>query len=45
MCIEIVCFPGCDVINIEVKLIFLNKQLFYMIKKLREKYLENGNSF
>ena len=27
-CIEIVCFPGCDIINYEVNLIFLRKSFF-----------------
>ena len=43
MCIAIVCFPGCDAINLEIDLIFLIKLFFYMTKKLRQnfKYLEN----
>ena len=47
MCIAIVCFPGCDVINFEINLIFLIKPFFYMIKKLRQKfkYLENEMCF
>ena len=35
ICIAIVCFPGCDVIN------FLMKTFFYMVKKTRE----NSNIF
>ena len=40
MCIAIVCYPGCDVINYEMNLIFL-------IKKSRQKlkYLESEKSF
>ena len=30
MCIAIVCFPGCDVINFEINLIFLINLFFYM---------------
>ena len=42
MCIAIICYPGWDVINFEINLIFLIKQLFYMTKKSRQKvkYLE-----
>ena len=36
MCIEIVCFPGCDAINFEINLNFLIKPFFYMTKKLRQ---------
>ena len=36
MCIEIVCFPGCDAINFEINLNFLIKSFFYMTKKLRQ---------
>ena len=32
MCIAIVCFPGCDVVNFEINLIFLIKPFFYMAK-------------
>ena len=47
MCIAIVCFSGCDVINFEIKLVCLIKPFFYMIKKLRKrfKYLENKKRF
>ena len=47
MCIAIVCFPGCDVINFETNFIFLIKQLFWMAKKSRQKskHLENKKSF
>ena len=43
MCITTVCFPGCDVINFEINLIFLIEPLFYMIKNSRQKfkYLEH----
>ena len=33
MCIAIVCFPGCNVINSEINLIFLIKPFSYMTKK------------
>ena len=47
VCIAIVCFTGCDVINLEINLIFLIKPFFYMTEKLRQKfkYLENKKSF
>ena len=47
MCIAIVCYPACDVIKIEINLIFLIKPFSYMAKKLGQKlkYLENGKSF
>ena len=47
MCIAIVCFPGCEVINFEITLIFLIKPFFYLAKKSRQKfkYLENKKSF
>ena len=35
MCIAIVCFPGCDIINFEINLTFLNKPFFYMIEMSR----------
>ena len=43
MCIAIVCFLDCDVINFEINLIFLIKPFLCMIKKLRQrfKHLEN----
>ena len=43
MCIAIVCFPGCDVIYVEINLIFLIKPFFYMTEKSRQKfkYFEN----
>ena len=43
MCIVIVCYPGYDVINFEINLIFLIKPFLYMTKKSRQelKYLEN----
>ena len=45
MCIVIVCFPSCGVINFEINLIFGIKLFFYMAKKSRQKikYLENKN--
>ena len=47
MCIAIVCFPGCDLINFEINLIFLIKQFFYRTKMLRLKFkdIENEKSF
>ena len=45
--IAIIYFPGCDVINFEINLIFLIKSLFYMTTKSRQKfkYFENEKSF
>ena len=47
MCIAVVCFPGCDIINFEINIIFLIKPLFYMTKRPRQKfkYLKNKKSF
>ena len=47
MCIEIVCYLGCNIINFEVILIFLIKPFLYMTKKSRQKfkYLENEKGF
>ena len=47
MCITIVCFTSCDVINFEIDLIFLIRPFFYMTKTLRQKfkYLENESIF
>ena len=47
MCIAIVCYPGCYVINFEINLIFLIKPFFYMTDKSRQtfKYLKNEKSF
>ena len=47
MCIAIVWFPGCDVINYETYLIFLIKSFFYMtqISGQKFKYPENEKSF
>ena len=46
MCI-VICCPGCEVINFEIKLAFLFKPFSYMTKKLEQKfkYLQNGKSF
>ena len=43
MYIAIVCFPGCNVINVEINLTFLIKLFFYIIKMPGQKfeYLEN----
>ena len=47
MCIKNVCFPGYDVINFEINLIFLISGFFYMTKNSRQKfkYLKNEKSF
>ena len=48
MCIAIVSFRGCNVINFEIKLIFLIKPFFYLTKMSRQKkieYFENEKSF
>ena len=47
MCIAIVYFPGCDVINFEINLIFQIKLFFCVTKKSRQKskYFENEESF
>ena len=47
MCIKIVCYPGCDVMDFETNLIFLIKPFFYITKKSWQKlkYLENEKSF
>ena len=43
MCIRIVCYPGCDVINFEINLIFPIKPFFDMTEDSRQniKYNEN----
>ena len=41
MCIEIVCKPGCDVMNFEVNLIFLIKPLFEHDQKVVTKTLKS----
>ena len=47
MCISMVCFLGCDVINNEINFIILIKPFFYITKKsrLKFKYRENEKSF
>ena len=47
MFITIACWPDCDVIKFEIKLITLIKPFWYMTKKSRQKlkHLENGKSF
>ena len=47
MCITTVCKPGCDVMNLEVNLIFLIKLFFLHDQKVvtKTKYLENETSF
>ena len=37
MCIVIVCYPGYDVINFEINLIFLIKPLFLYDQKVKTK--------
>ena len=46
MFIALVWFPGCDIINFEINLIFLIKLFFYMSKNSRQKfkYLKNDKS-
>ena len=36
MCIAIVCFPGCEVINFEINFTFLIKSFYWMTKKSRQ---------
>ena len=38
ICIVIICFPVCDVINFENNISFLNKLFFLMTKKARQKF-------
>ena len=47
MFIAIVCFPGCDVIDFEINLIFQIKPFFYKTKTSRQKfkYLKNEKRF
>ena len=46
MCIAIVCFPGSDVINFDINLIFVTKPFFLWEQKVkRMKCLENEMSF
>ena len=47
VCIANVCFPGCDIINFEINLIFPIKLFYYMTKKSRKKfqYFVNEKSF
>ena len=37
-CTAIVCFPGCGVMNFEINLIVLIKLVFYMSKKLAQRF-------
>ena len=37
MCIAVICYQFCNVINFEIKLMFLIESFFYMIKKLKTK--------
>ena len=47
MCVVVICFPGCDVINLEINLIFLIKLFFFMNKISRQNFkdLDNEKSF
>ena len=47
MCIAIVCYPGCDVMNFEANFIFLIKLFFDNDQKVmtKNKYLENEKGF
>ena len=47
MCIVIICFPVCNVINFEINLNLFIKLFFYLTKKSRQKcnYLKNEKSF
>ena len=47
MCIIIVCFPSCEVVNFEINFAFLIKSFFYMTKNSKQKikYPENEKSF
>ena len=47
ICFSIACFQACDVINSEIKLVFLVKLFCYMTRKSRQKfkYIENEKSF
>ena len=47
ICIVIVSFPGCEVINFGIDLVFLIKPLFYMKEKSKKKskYFENEKNF
>ena len=47
ICIAIVCYPGSDVLNFKINLIFLIKPFLYVTKISRQKlqYLENEKSF
>ena len=38
MCIAIICFPGFDIVNLEINFIFLIMVFFYMVKKLKQKF-------
>ena len=37
MCIEVICFPGCEDVNLEIMLRFLIKPFSYTTKKVRTK--------
>ena len=42
VCIAIICFPGIDVINSEINLVFLIKLFLYMTKKSRQTFKYRG---
>ena len=46
ICIAIICYPGCDIINFEYKLRFLINSFFYIVKKSGQKckYFKNEKS-
>ena len=43
MCMAIVCFQGCGIINFEINLTFAIKLFFYATKKSRKKFTEREN--
>ena len=47
MCIAFVCYPGCDVMDFEINLIFLMEPVFLHDQKVmtKNKFLENEMSF
>ena len=47
ICVALVVFPVCDVINFKINLIFLIEPIFYMTENPRQKskFLENKNNF
>ena len=46
ICFVIVYFPGCDIINFEINILFVTKPFLYDQKLNKKiKYFENENSF